>query len=83
MDSLLIMVAMSIVHHARHIYLPSFSFFGVTSNQIKAYVLRPRKVNDMKVSIREETATVQQGMSVNVMWVWQEGRHPSDIIFRN
>ena len=48
--------------------------------------------DDLKVSIREEIATVPQGMSVNVMQnfeerlrpcVRQEGRHLSDIIFRN
>ena len=48
--------------------------------------------DDLKVSIREEIAAVPQGMSVNVMQnfeerlracVRQEGRHLSDIIFRN
>ena len=52
----------------------------------------PRTVDDLKVSIREEIATVPQEMLVNVMQnfekrlrtcVRQEGRHLSDIIFRN
>jgi len=71
--------------------LTAISFFGVTSNQ-KVYVRKPRTVDDLKVSIREEIATVPQEMLVNVMQnfekrirtcVRQEGRHLSDIIFRN
>ena len=58
----------------------------------KAYVRKPRTVDDLKVSIREEIATVPQELLVNVMQnfeerlrtcVRQEGRHLSDIIFRN
>jgi len=58
----------------------------------KVYVRKPRTVGYLKVSIREEIATVPQEMLVNVMqnfeeWlrtcVGQEGRHLSDIIFRN
>jgi len=58
----------------------------------KVYVRKPRRVDDLKVSIREEIATVPQEMLVNVMknfedrfrtCVRQEGRHLSDIIFRN
>jgi len=58
----------------------------------KFYVQKPRTVDDLKVSIREEFATVPQEMLVNVMQnfeeklqtcVRQEGRHLSDIIFRN
>ena len=58
----------------------------------KVYVRKPRTVDDLKVSIREEIATVPQEMSVNVMQnfeerlrtcVRQDGRHLSDIIFRN
>ena len=54
------------------------------------YVRKPRTVDDLKVSIREEIATVPQEMLVNVMQnfeeslrtcVRQEGRHLSDIIF--
>ena len=57
----------------------------------KVYVPKPRTVDDLKVSIREEIATVPQEMLVNVMQnfeerlrmhVRQEGRHLSDIIFR-
>jgi len=71
--------------------LPAISFFGVTSNQ-KVYVRKPRTVDGLKVSIREEIATVPQEMLVNVMQnfeerlrtcVRQDGRHLSDIIFRN
>jgi len=66
------------------------SFFGVTSNQKSTFENLVR-VDDLKVSIREEIATVPQEMLVNVMQnfeerlrkcVWQEGRHLSDIIFR-
>ena len=58
----------------------------------KIYVRKPRTVDDLKVSIREEIAIVPQEMLVNVMQnfeerlrtcVRQEGRHLSDIIFRN
>jgi len=53
---------------------------------------KPRTVDDLKVSIREEIAIVPQEMLVNVMQnfeeslrtcVRQEGRRLSDIIFRN
>ena len=58
----------------------------------EVYVRKPRTVNDLKVSFREEIAIVPQEMLVNVMQnfeerlrtcVRQEGRHLSDIIFRN
>jgi len=58
----------------------------------KVYVRKPRTVDDLKVSIREEIATVPQEMLVNVMQnfeerlrtcVLQERRHFSGIIFRN
>jgi len=58
----------------------------------KVYVRKPRTVDDLKVSIREEIATVPQEILVNVIQyfeerlrtcVRQEGRHLSDIIFRN
>jgi len=51
-----------------------------------------RPIGDLKVAIREEIATVPQKMLVNVMQNFeerlrtclrQEGRHLSDIIFRN
>jgi len=82
---------MSLGTHAHQIYLPAISFFGVTSNQ-KFYVRKPRTVDDLKVSIREEISIVPKEMLVNVMQnfeerfrtcVRQEGRHLSDIIFRN
>jgi len=58
----------------------------------KVYVQKPRTVDNLKVSIRKEIATVPQEMLVNVMQnfeerlrtcIRQEGRHLSDIIFRN
>jgi len=58
----------------------------------KVYVRKPRTVDHLKVSIREEIANVLQEMLVNVMknfeerlrtCVRQEGRHLSDIIFLN
>ena len=58
----------------------------------KVYVRKPRAVDDLKVSIREGSATVQQETLVSVMQnfdvrlrtcVRQEGRHLSNIIFRN
>jgi hypothetical protein len=57
----------------------------------KVYVRKPRRVDDLKFSIREEIATVPQEILVNVVQnfeerlltcVRQEGRHLSDIIFR-
>jgi len=83
--------SMSLGPHAHQIYLPAISFFGVTANQ-KSTFRKPRTVEDLKVSIREEIAIVPQEMLVNVMQnfeerfrtcVWQEGCHLSDIIFRN
>ena len=68
----------------------SFFLWGYFKSKI--YVRKPRTVDDLKVSIREEIATVPQEMLVNVMQnfeqrlrtcVRQEGRHLSDIIFRN
>ena len=55
----------------------------------KVYVRKPCTVDDLKVSIREEIATVPQEMLVNVMQNFEErlrtrvrqGRHLSDIIF--
>ena len=67
------------------------SFFLSGYLKSKVHVRKPRTVDDLKVSIREEIATVPQEMLVNVMQnlerlrtcVRQEGRHLSDIIFRN
>ena len=82
---------MSLGPHAHQIYLPAISFFGGYLKS-KVYVRKPRTVDELKVSIREGTATVPQKMLVNVMLnfeerlrtcVRQEGRHLSDIIFRN
>jgi len=58
----------------------------------KVYVRKPRTVDDLKFSIREEIATVPQEMLVNVIQnfeerlrtcVGQEEHHLSDKIFRN
>jgi len=68
----------------------SFVLWGY--HKSKVYVRKPRTVDDLKVSIREEIATVPQEMLVNVIQnveerlrtcVRQEGRHLSDIIFHN
>jgi hypothetical protein len=57
----------------------------------KVYFRKPRRVDDLKFSIREEIATVPQEILVNVMqnfeerlrtFVRQDGLHLSDIIFR-
>jgi len=67
-----------------------FYLWGYLKSNV--YVRKPRTVGDLKVPIREETATVPQEMLVNVTQnfeerlrtcVRQEGRHLSDIIFRN
>jgi len=77
--------------NACFLYVPVIFFFGVTSNQ-KSTFDKCRTVNNLKVSIREEIATMPQEMLVNVMQnfeerlrtcVRQEGRHLSDIIFHN
>jgi len=82
---------MSLGPHDHQIYLPAiFFFWGYLKS--KVYIGKPRTVDDLKVSIREEFAVVSQEMLVNVMQsfeeklrtcVRQEGRHLSDIIFRN
>jgi len=75
-----------------YIYISSCNFFLWGYLKSKVYVRKPRTVEDLKVSIREEIATVPQEMLVNVMQnfeerlrtcVRQEGHHLSDIIFRN
>jgi len=67
-----------------------FFLWGYLKSNV--YVRKPRTVDDLKVSIREEIATVPQEMLVNVMQNFEErlwtslgqaGRHFSDIIFRN
>jgi len=67
-------------------------FFSWGYLKSKVYVRKPRTFDDMKVSIREEIANLSQEMLVNVMQnveerlrtcLRQEGRHLSDIIFRN
>ena len=82
---------MSLGPHAHQIYVPAISFFwGYLKS--KVYVRKPRTVDELKVSIREEIAAVPQEMLVNVMQIFeerlrtcvrQEGRHLSDNIFRN
>ena len=67
-----------------------FFLWGYLKSNV--YDRKPRRVDDLKVSIREEIAIVPKEMLVNVMQnfeerlrtcVRQEGRHLSDIIFRN
>ena len=68
----------------------SFFLWGYLKSNV--YVRKPRTVDDLKVPIREVISTVPQEMLVNIMQnfeeglrtsVRQEGRHLSDIIFRN
>jgi len=75
-----------------HVFEPVCDFFLWGYLKSKVYVRKLRIVDDLKVSIREEFATVPQEMLVNVIknfeerlrtCVRQEGRHLSDIIFRN
>ena len=75
-----------------HVFESACDFFLWGYLKSKVYVRKPRTVDDMKVSIREETATVPQEMLVNVMQnfeerlrtcVRQEGRHLSDTLFSN
>jgi len=70
----------------------AYDFFLWGYLKSKVYVRKPRTVDDLKVSIRAENATLPQEMLVNVMQNFeerlrtclrQEGRHLSDIIFRN
>jgi len=71
--------------------LSACNFFLWGYLKSKVYVRKPHTVDDLKVSIREEIATLPQEMLANVMQnfeerlqtcVWQ-GRHVSDIIFCN
>jgi len=82
---------MSLGPHAQP-YLSAWDFFLWVYLKSKVYVRKPRTVDDLKVSIREEMSTVPQEMLVNVMQnfeerlrtcVRQEGRHLSLVIFRN
>ena len=75
-----------------HVFESACDFFLWGYLKSNVYVRKPRTVDDLKVSIREEIATVPQEMLVNVMQnfeerlrtcVRQEGRHLSDIVFRN
>jgi len=48
-------------------FISACEFFLWGYLKSKVYVRNPRTVDDVKVSIREETATVPQKMLVNVM----------------
>ena len=81
-----------VAHKERMILISACDFFLWGYLKSKVYVRKPRRVDDLKVSIREEIATVPQEMLVNVMQnleerlrtcVRQEGRHFSNIIFCN
>jgi len=76
----------------RMFFISACDFFLWGYLNSKVYVRKPCTVDDLKVSIREEIATVPQKLLVNVMQsfeeslltcVRQEGRHLSDIISRN
>jgi hypothetical protein len=67
----------------KHLELPDLSW--------RVYTNRPRTVEEMKLSIRQEIAAVPQNMLERAMQdfeerlrmcVRQEGRHLTDIIFR-
>jgi len=75
-----------------HVFESACDFFLWGYLKSKVYIRKPHTIDDLKVSIRQEIATIPQEMIVNVMqnfeerlWtcVRQEGRHLSDIIFRN
>jgi len=75
-----------------HVFESASDFFLWGYLKSKVYVRKLRTVDDLKVSICEKIATMPQEMLVNVMQnfeerlrtcVRQEGRHLSDIIFRN
>jgi vacuolar-type H+-ATPase subunit E/Vma4 len=60
-------------------------------HKAKVYTNRPRTIQELKVSIRQEIAAVPEDMLENAlqnfeerlqMCVQQEGRHLTDIIFR-
>ena len=57
---------MSLGPHAHQIYLPAI-FFLSGYLKSKVFVRKPRTVDDLKVSIRGEIATVPQEMLINVM----------------
>jgi len=76
----------------RMFFISACDFFLCGYLKSKVYVRKPRAVDDLKVSIREEIATMPQEMLINVTQnfeerlrtcVRQEGRHLSDIIFCN
>jgi len=75
----------------RMFFISACDFFLWGYLKSKVYVRKPRTVDDLKVSIRKEIATMPQEMLVNVMRNFEErlqmcvrqGHHLSDIIFRN
>jgi len=76
----------------KHVFESACDFLLWGYLKSKVYVRKTRTVGDLKVFIREEIASVPQEMLVNAMQnfeerlrtcVRQEGRHLSDIIFRN
>ena len=80
------------VQKERMFLISACDFFLWGYLKSKVCVRKPRTVDDLKVPIREEIATVPQEMLVNVMQnfeerlrtcVRQEGRHLSDIVFCN
>jgi len=80
-----------VVQKERMFFKSACDFFLWGYLKSKVYVRKPHTVDDLKVSIRKEIATVPQGMLVNVMQNFEErlrtcvqqGRHLSYIIFCN
>ena len=55
-----------------HVFESACDFFLWGYLKSKVYVRKPRRVDDLKVSVREEIATVPQEMLVNVMQNFEE-----------
>jgi len=96
--TLIVYISVELIHVIQdgakraHAFESACDFFLWGYLKSKVYVRKTRTVDDLKVSFREEIATLRQEMLVNVMQnfeerlrtcVRQEGRHLSDIIFRN
>jgi len=82
---------MSLGPHAHQIYLPAISFFGVTSNQksLRSKTSYSRRSESFHSRRNCNCATTNVSKCDAELWgeatvcVRQEGRHLSDIIFRN
>ena len=82
---------MSLGPHAHQIYLPAISFFGVTSNQKSAFenlvqstIWKFPFAKKLQFCHKKLLVNVKQNFEERLRTcVRQEGRHLSDIIFRN